>query len=41
MYYKHEEFEKWARQQGADDEVVNGEGLTCYEGLRRDELDAL
>jgi hypothetical protein len=41
MYYKHEEFQKWLLADGADDVIANLEGLTCWEGLRRDELDNL
>eukprot|EP00520_Triparma_pacifica_P014637 CAMPEP_0118638604 /NCGR_PEP_ID=MMETSP0785-20121206/3780_1 /TAXON_ID=91992 /ORGANISM="Bolidomonas pacifica, Strain CCMP 1866" /LENGTH=648 /DNA_ID=CAMNT_0006529879 /DNA_START=11 /DNA_END=1953 /DNA_ORIENTATION=- len=35
MYFKHEEVVSLLQREGADDEKVNNEGLTCYEGLRK------
>ena len=41
MYYKHADFEKFLLAEGANDEICNKEGTTCWEGLRRYDLDAL
>jgi hypothetical protein len=40
MYFKHDEVVSLLQRGGADDEKVNGEGLTCYEGLRRADLES-
>lgn len=39
--YKFEELAEYMKEKGADDSIVNGEGLTCYEGLDREGVDAI
>lgn len=31
----------YLKSKGADDSLLNGEGLTCYEGLLAQELEAM
>ena len=39
--YKFTELGDYLLSKGADDSIVNAEGLTCYEGLDQDAVDAL
>ena len=39
MYFKHDEIVSLLQRQGADDVKQNNEGLTCYEGLRKADLE--
>ena len=39
--YHNEELGEYFIGKGADDSIANAEGLTCYEGLSRDELNDL
>ena len=36
--YKHAELADYLAQKGADDSLLNAEGLTCYEGLHADKV---
>lgn len=37
--YNHEDMANDLIERGADDELLNAEGLTCWEGLKRIDLD--
>ena len=39
MYFKHDEVVSLLQREGADDVKLNNEGLTCYEGLRKADLE--
>ncbi len=39
--YNHYELADYLLSKGADDSLLNAEGLTCYEGLHRADADAL
>ncbi len=39
--YGHVDLAEYIRQKGADDTYLNAEGLTCFEGVKRSNLDAL
>ena len=39
--YKHTDLAKYLQDKGADDSIVNAEGLTCYEGLSQEALQNL
>ena len=39
--YRHTELANYLISKGAKDNIANAEGLTCYEGLSRNNLDAL
>ena len=37
--YNFEELAEYLKEKGADDSLLNADGLTCYEGLSRKEVD--
>ena len=39
--YNHVDLAEYLLQKGADDSFLNADGLTCYEGVSRDNLEAL
>ena len=39
--YKFETLGEYLLSKGADDSITNAEGLTCYEGLDQDAVDAI
>lgn len=39
--YGHSDLAEYIRKKGADDSYLNAEGLTCFEGVHRKNLDAL
>ena len=39
--YKFEELAEYLKEKGADDSLLNADGLTCYEGLSRTEVDQI
>jgi hypothetical protein len=39
--YSHYNLADYLKSKGADDSILNGEGLTCYEGLDRDVLEEI
>ena len=39
--YQNNHLGEYLIQKGANDEIKNVEGLTCYEGLSQDKLDGL
>jgi ankyrin repeat protein len=39
--YHHEDLGAYLRGKGGNDSILNGEGLTCYEGLSRNTLGEL
>ena len=39
--YHNEKLGDYFVSKGADDSIQNAEGLTCYEGLSREDLDGL
>jgi hypothetical protein len=39
--YSHYHLADYLKAKGADDSILNGEGLTCYEGLDRDVLEEI
>ena len=39
--YNHYELADYLLSKGADDSLLNAEGLTCYEGLHRADVSAL
>ena len=38
--YGKEELAEYLKEKGADDSIANAEGVTCYEGLTMDEVNA-
>jgi hypothetical protein len=39
--YNHEELGQYLESKGADNSLLNASGLTCYEGLRKEDVDAI
>lgn len=39
--YHFEELGQYLLSKGADDSILNADGLTCYEGLSRDDVDVM
>ncbi len=39
--YGFESFGEYLISKGADDSIVNADGLTCYEGLNQDNIEKL
>jgi ankyrin repeat protein len=39
--YNFEELAEYMKDKGADDSLLNAEGLTCYEGLVRKSVDEI
>ena len=39
--YNHEALGQYLESKGADHSLLNSSGLTCYEGLRRTDVDAI
>lgn len=39
--YKHKELAEYIKAKGANDLIANASGLTCYEGLSQDQVDAI
>jgi ankyrin repeat protein len=39
--YKHIEVAEYMKRKGAADTIQNAAGLTCYEGLKQEEVDAI
>ena len=39
--YNFEELAEYLKEKGCDDSLLNSEGLTCYEGLHREDVDGI
>jgi len=39
--YRHQELGEYMLGKGADNSILNAEGLTCYEGLHKDTVDEI